>query len=112
VLGSGAMAAADMRRRCSCKLRGRGSVAWRHGAGTGEEGAARLQGVGARARRGAVAREDGGARELGEYGRRIETEDEESRDPNVRLKRVRSAFYAMTGRGGHMTRRGGGSVRS
>jgi hypothetical protein len=36
----------------------------------------------------------------------------EPRDPNVRLKRVRSAFRVMTGRGGRMTRRGGGSVRS
>jgi hypothetical protein len=44
--------------------------------------------------------------------RRIETEDEESRDPNVRLKMVKSAFYSMTGRSGHMTGRGGGSVRS
>jgi hypothetical protein len=36
----------------------------------GEEGVAWLQGVGARARRGAAAWQDDGARELGEYGRR------------------------------------------
>jgi hypothetical protein len=37
---------------------------------------------------------------------------QERRDPNVRLKRVRSAFCVMTGRGGRMTGRGGDSVRS
>jgi hypothetical protein len=37
---------------------------------------------------------------------------ESEQDPNERLKEVRSALYAMTGRGGRMTGHDGGSVRS
>jgi hypothetical protein len=95
-------------RRCGCY--GHGSAARRHGAG--EEGTGAARKARSRARRGAVARRHGGTWEHGEYGRWIEMEDEESRDPNVRLKRVRSTFYAMIGRGGRMTGCGGGSVRS
>jgi hypothetical protein len=90
--------AAVTRWRCGCEQRA--SRARRHGADT--DGAA--AGTGAR------------ARQLGkEMTLRMAVDREErgrTRDPNVRLKRVRSAFHAMTGRGGRMTGRGGGSLRS
>jgi hypothetical protein len=41
----------------------------------------------------------------------IEKKEENARS-ECTVKRVRSAFHAMTGRGGRMTRHGGGSVRS
>jgi hypothetical protein len=49
------------------------------------------------------------ARVRSSYGSRRK---KKTRDPNVRLKRVRSSFRAMTGRGDRMTGCGGGSVRS
>jgi hypothetical protein len=42
---------------------------------------------------------------------RIKKKKENTRSERT-VKRVRSAFRAMTGRGGRMTRRDGGSVRS
>jgi hypothetical protein len=72
----------------------------------------RRSGMSAEARRGCGC--DGAAARRGwlGYGWRIETEKKTNEIRNVRLKRVRSAFHAMTGRGGRMTGCGGGSVRS
>jgi hypothetical protein len=41
----------------------------------------------------------------------IETKRERTKSKRM-VKRVRSAFRVMTGRGGRMTGRGGGSIRS
>jgi hypothetical protein len=97
------------------------AAALRHGAGVGVGEERRGRGYGDDCRGGGVAarREACGcgesaktaALEIGEYGRRRMKKKTE-RDPIVRLKGVRSAFRVMTGRGGRMTGRGGGSVRS
>jgi hypothetical protein len=82
-LGGGAAAA-------SSGLRRRGSAARRHGAGAGEDGAAAGRGSEGTAWCGGSARRRRSGTQRG--WRRIETEKKNERDPNVRLKRVRSAF--------------------
>jgi hypothetical protein len=131
-VGTGLEAVArELRRRGSECLGAvvRGSARWRQRYGC-EQRASRAWERGAEARRGrgrgrcgcgresegtAMMRrlgETGALGKLNEVGNGLRRKRQNERDPKVRLKRVRSAFYAMTGRGGRMTGRGGGSVRS
>jgi hypothetical protein len=78
-------------RRAAPVARGQRAQAWRHDAATVVCGGAAALGEEAALGEDAVrAKDDGGLRR----------EKEDERDPNVRLQRVRSAFRAMTGRGG------------
>jgi hypothetical protein len=94
--------AASSRRRLRRRLRAAGSRAWRHGAGA--------DGSTWRWRRG------GSVEEAALRSRRVRRRSGFEMKRRMRsertVKRVRSAFYAMTGRCGRMIGRGGDSVQS